>query len=139
MLKILSITLILFGLSYDQSYGFEKTMNKIDLETYNWTKRLLVINLKSKDIEKLSYINNWLFANKCKIEDRNINIVFFKDFKNKKYKEPLFLKNFGFWLIGYDGEVKSFSLEEKFVNEIFYLIDQMPIRQQEMLMYKKKC
>ena len=49
------------------------------------------------------------------------------------------LKDFGFWLIGYDGEVKSFSLEEKFVNEIFYLIDQMPIRQQEMLMYKKKC
>ena len=48
-------------------------------------------------------------------------------------------KDFGFWLIGYDGEVKSFSLEEKFVNEIFYLIDQMPIRQQEMLMYKKKC
>ena len=114
-------------------------MNKIDLETYKWTKRLLVINLKSKDKEKLSYINNWLFANKCKIEDRHINIVFFKDFKNKKYKEPPFLKDFGFWLIGYDGEVKSFSLEEKFINEIFYLIDQMPIRKQEMLMYKKKC
>ena len=139
MLNFLSITLILFVSSYDKSYGFEKTMNKIDLETYNWTKRLLVINLKSQDKEKLSYVDNWLFANKCKIEDRNINIVFFKDFKNKKYKEPLFLKGFGFWLIGHDGKVKSFSLEEKFVNEIFYLIDQMPIRQQEMLMYKKKC
>ena len=139
MLNILSITFILFVSSYDQSYGFEKTMNKIDLETYNWNKRLLVINLKSQDKEKLSYIDNWLFANKCKIEDRNINIVFFKDFKNKKYKKPHFLKDFGFWLIGYDGEVKSFSLEEKFIYEIFYLIDQMPIRKQEMLMYKKKC
>ena len=139
MLNILSITLILFVSSYDRSYGFEKTMNKIDLETYNWTKRLLVINLKSQDKEKLSYVDNWLIANKCKIEDRNINIVFFKDFKNKKYKKPPFLKDFGFWLIGYDGEVKSFSLEEKFINEIFYLIDQMPIRKQEMLMYKKKC
>ena len=139
MLNILSITFILFVSSYDQSYGFEKKMNKIDLETYKWTKRLLVINLKSKDKEKLNYINNWLFANKCKIEDRNINIVFFKDFINKKYKKPPFLKDFGFWLIGYDGEVKSFSLEEKFIYEIFYLIDQMPIRKQEMLMYKKKC
>ena len=139
MLNFLSITLILFVSSYDKSYGFEKTMNKIDLETYNWTKRLLVINLKSQDKEKLSYVDNWLFANKCKIEDRNINIVLFKDFKNKKYKKPPFLKDFGFWLIGYDGEVKSFSLEEKFINEIFYLIDQMPIRKQEMLMYKKKC
>ena len=139
MLNILSITLILFVSSYDKSYGFEKTMNKIDLETYNWNKRLLVINLKSKDKEKLSYVDNWLFANRCKIEDRNINIVFFKDFINKKYKKPPFLKDFGFWLIGYDGEVKSFSLEEKFINEIFYLIDQMPIRKQEMLMYKKKC
>ena len=139
MLNILSIILILFVSSYDKSYGFEKTMNKIDLETYNWAKRLLVINLKSQDKEKLSYVDNWLFANKCKIEDRNINIVFFKAFKNKKYKKPPFLKDFGFWLVGYDGEVKSFSLEEKFINEIFYLIDQMPIRQQEMLMYKKKC
>lgn len=139
MLNILSITLILFVSSYDKSYGFEKIMNKIDLETYNWTKRLLVINLKSQDKEKLSYVDNWLIANKCKIEDRNINIVFFKDFKNKKYNKPPFLKDFGFWLIGYDGEVKSFSLEEKFINEIFYLIDQMPIRKQEMLMYKKKC
>ena len=77
----MSIILILFGLSYVKSYGLEKKMNKTDLETYNWTKRLLVINLKSQDKEKLSYIDNWLFANKCKIEDRNINIVFFKDFK----------------------------------------------------------
>ena len=29
MLNILSITFILFVSSYDQSYGFEKTMNKI--------------------------------------------------------------------------------------------------------------
>ena len=114
-------------------------MIKTDLETYNWTKRLLVINLKSEDKEKISHLNNWLISNKCKIEDRKINIVFFKDYKNKKYKKPPFLKDFGFWLIGYDGEVKSFSLEENFLNEIFYLIDQMPIRQQEMLMYKTKC
>ena len=76
MLNFLSITLILFVSSYDKSYGFEKPMNKIGLETYNWNKRLLVINLKSQDKEKLSYVDNWLFANKCKIEDRNINIVF---------------------------------------------------------------
>ena len=56
MVNILSITLILFGLSYVKSYGLEKKMNKIDLETYNWTKRLLVINLKSEDKEKISYI-----------------------------------------------------------------------------------
>ena len=139
MRKILSITLILFGLSYVKSYGLEKKMNKIDLETYKWTKRLLVINSKSEDEKKISYINNWLISYKCKIEERNINIVFFEDYKNKQYKKPLFLKNFGFWLIGYDGEVKSFSLEKKFLYEIFNLIDQMPIRQQEILMYKTKC
>ena len=139
MVNFMSIIIILFGLSYVKSYGLEKKMNKIDLETYNWTKRLLVINLKSEDKEKISYINNWLISYKCKIEERNINIVFFEDYKNKQYKKPLFLKNFGFWLIGYDGEVKSFSLENKFLYEIFNLIDQMPIRKQEMLMYKTKC
>ena len=69
MVNIVSIIFILFGLSYVKSYGLEK-MNKIDLETYNWTKRLLVINLKSEDKEKISYINNWLISNKCKIEER---------------------------------------------------------------------
>jgi hypothetical protein len=122
-----------------ESYGFEKKMNKIDLETYNWTKRLLVINLKSEDKKKINYINNWLISYKCKIEERNINIVFFENYKNKQYKNPHFLKNFGFWLIGYDGEVKSYSLENNFLYEIFNLIDQMPIRQQEILMYKTKC
>ena len=71
-------------------------MNKIDLETYNWTKRLLVINLKSEDKEKLSYINNWLISNKCKIEDRNINIVFLKIIKTKNIKNLLFKK---FWIL----------------------------------------
>ena len=139
MINILSITLILFGLSYVKLYGLEKKMNKIDLETYNWTKRLLVVNLKSEDKEQISYINNWLISYKCKIEERNINIVFFENYKNKQYKKPLFLQNYGFWLIGYDGEVKSFSLEKKFLYEIFSLIDQMPIRQQEMSIYKTKC
>ena len=139
MVNIISIILILFGLSYVKLYGFEKKMYKIDLDTNNWTKRLLVINLKSEDKKKINYINNWLISYKCKIEERNINIVFFEDYKNKQYKKPLFLKNFGFWLIGYDGEVKSFSLESKFLYEIFNLIDQMPIRQQEMLIYKTKC
>ena len=35
MVNILSIILILFGLSYVKSYGLEKKMNKIDLETYD--------------------------------------------------------------------------------------------------------
>ena len=82
MINILSITLILFGLSYVKLYGLEKKMNKIDLETYNWTKRLLVINLQSEDEEKISYINNWLISYKCKIEERNINIVFFENYKS---------------------------------------------------------
>ena len=69
MVNIISIILILFGLSYVKSYGLEKKMNKIDLETYNWTKRLLVINLKSEDKENISFINNWLISYKCKIEE----------------------------------------------------------------------
>ena len=90
MINIISIILILFGLSYVKSYGLEKKMNKTDLETYNWTKRLLVINLKSEDKEKISHLNNWLISNKCKIEERNIVIVFFEDYKNKQYKNLCF-------------------------------------------------
>ena len=114
-------------------------MTKIDLNTYIWTKRLLAINSSSNDKEKLNYIYNWLNSNKCEIEERNVSIVLFVDYKNSRYKRPLFLKNFGFWLIGYDGDIKAFSVEPNFLNEIFNLIDQMPIRQQEMLKHKTKC
>ena len=114
-------------------------MNKIDLNTYIWNKRLLTINSSSNDKEKLDYINNWLDSKECEIEERNISIVLFIDYKSTQYKRPLFLDTFGFWLIGYDGEIKAFSVEPNFLNEIFNLIDQMPIRQQEMLMHKTKC
>ena len=90
MVNIMSIILILFGLSYVKSYGLEIKMNKTDLETYNWTKRLLVINIKSDVKEKISHLNNWLISNKCKIEERNIVIVFFEDYKNKQYKNLCF-------------------------------------------------
>ena len=139
MIKTFFITLLFFCLFFNTFYGLENNMNKIDLSTYNWTKRLLLINASSNNKEKINHIYNWLDSNKCKIEERNVNIIFFIDYKNTRHKNPLFLQKYGFWLIGYDGEVKAFSLETNILNEIFNLIDQMPIRQQEMLMYKKKC
>ena len=106
----------------------------------SWEKRLLIISYKNEKDQIFTKTKKFISDNKCEIDDRNLEIIFFTKFKNKDFVTPDFIKNkFGIWLIGYDGEVKSFSLEEKFVNEIFYLIDQMPIRQQEMLMYKKKC
>ena len=139
MIKFFFIKLLFFSLYLNTSYGLENNMNKIDLSTYNWSKRLLVINSSSKEIETTTYIHNWLDSNKCKIDERNIKIIFFIDHKHKRHKRPLFLKKYGFWLIGYDGEVKAFSLDTNFLNKIFNLIDQMPIRQQEMLMKKTKC
>ena len=139
MIKFFFIKLLFFSLYLNTSYGLENNMNKIDLSTYNWSKRLLVINSSLKEIETTTHIHNWLDSNKCKIDERNIKIIFFIDHKHKRHKRPLFLKKYGFWLIGYDGEVKAFSLDTNFLNKIFNLIDQMPIRQQEMLMKKTKC
>ena len=138
-MKTLLITFLFFGFSFNKLDCLEINMNKIDLNTYIWNKRLLTINSSSIDKEKLDYINNWLDSKTCEIEERNISIVLFIDYKSTQYKRPLFLKKFGFWLIGYDGEIKAFSEEPNFLNEIFNLIDQMPIRQQEMLLHKTKC
>ena len=138
-MKALLITFLFFCFSFNKLYCLEINMNKIDLNTYIWNKRLLTINSSSIDKENLNHINNWLDSNKCEIEERNISIVLFTDYKSTQYKRPLFLEKFGFWLIGYDGEIKASSVELSFLNEIFSLIDQMPIRQQEMLMHKTKC
>ena len=54
-------------------------------------------------------------------------------FKNKDYIIPKFIKNKnGIWLIGYDGNVKDYSIDDSILPRLFNLIDSMPIRQNEM-------
>ena len=45
----------------------------------------------------------------------------------------------GIWLIGYDGNIKEYSEDNTLLSNLHKLIDNMPIRKDEMKKSKKKC
>ena len=104
----------------------------------SWEKRLLVISYEKKNDQIFIKTKQFISDNKCKIEDRNLEIIFYEKFKNKDYSKPEFINNkYGIWLIGYDGMIKDFSSDDKIYLRLFDLIDSMPMRKDEMI--KDKC
>ena len=104
----------------------------------NWKKRLLVISYQNEDdlvfIQTTKFISN----NTCQIIDRNLEIIFFENFKNKQYTTPGFIKDkYGIWLIGYDGNIKDYTEDDKIYLGLLDLIDSMPMRKNEMI--NDKC
>ena len=100
----------------------------------NWKKRLLVISYQNEDdlvfIQTTKFISN----NTCQIVDRNLEIIFFENFKNKQYTTPDFIKDkYGIWLIGYDGNIKDYTEDDKIFLGLFDLIDSMPMRKNEII------
>ena len=72
--------------------------------------------------------------NTCQIDDRNLEIIFFENFKNKQYATPDFIEDkYGIWLIGYDGNIKNYTEDDKIFLGLFDLIDSMPMRKNEMI------
>ena len=99
----------------------------------NWQKRLLIISYQNDGDQIFIKTTKFISDNKCEIEDRNLQTVFFEKFKNKNYIIPKFIKSkYGIWLIGYDGNVKDYSIDDSILPRLFNLIDSMPLRQNEM-------
>ena len=104
----------------------------------SWEKRLLVISYNKQDDEIFIKSKQFISDNKCEIEDRNLEIIFYEKFKNKDYVKPDFInKKYGIWLIGYDGMIKDSSSDDKIFLRLFNLIDSMPMRKDEMI--NDKC
>ena len=106
----------------------------------SWEKRLLVISYDEQEDQIFIKSKKFISDNKCEIEDRNLEIIFYEKFKNKDYAKPEFINNkYGIWLIGYDGQDKSHSTDISLLKEIYNIIDKMPLRKREMTVQKKKC
>jgi len=99
----------------------------------SWEKRLLIISYKNEKDQIFTKTKKFISDNKCEIDDRNLEIIFFTKFKNEDFVTPDFIKNkFGIWLIGYDGIIKDYSSNDKIFLRLFNLIDSMPMRKMEM-------
>ena len=99
----------------------------------NWEKRIIIISYKKQSDELFTKSIKFISDNKCEIDDRNIEIIFFENFKNKEFLTPKFInKKNGIWLLGYDGEIKDYSQNDKIYVQLFNLIDSMPMRKEEI-------
>ena len=96
-----------------------------------WKKRLLIISYEKEDDELITKSLNYISDNISEINDRSLELIFFKKFKNKYFKKPKFVNGYGIWLVGYDGEVKHFSSDSSIWLKLFSLIDSMPMRKNE--------
>ena len=104
----------------------------------SWEKRLLVVSYEKKDDQIFTKTKKFISDNKCEIEDRNLEIIFYEKFENKDYSKPDFMNNkYGIWLIGYDGMIKDSSSDDKIFLRLFDLIDSMPMRKDEKI--NDKC
>ena len=113
---------------------------KKSLSNYLWENRLLIISFEKGDNEVKNFTNEYIKKNQCQFDDRNLKVIFFENYKNSNYQTPSYVNNkFGFWLVGYDGDVKLFSKEISILKNIFSTIDSMPMRKNEMSSKTSKC
>ena len=104
----------------------------------SWQKRVVVISYEKQDDLIFIKTKKFLSDNKCGIDDRNLEMIFYEKFENKDYSKPEFINNkYGIWLIGYDGMIKDSSSDNKIFLRLFDLIDSMPMRKNEMI--NDKC
>ena len=114
-----------------------ETMAK-QISDLNWEKRVVIISFENKKEKIFLSSQKFIQENRCAVDDRNVQFIFFEKFKNTEFEMPKFVSNeFGIWLIGYDGSIKDYSKDDKIFLRLFNLIDSMPMRQNEIK--KDKC
>ena len=117
---------------------------KINLEHYinsfSWNKRIVLFISKEKYIHLINETDNFFKKNICKNEVRNLKYIRIVGDDVNNYIMPERYKNkYGIWLIGYDGQDKSYSNNTSLLKDIHNIIDTMPIRKNEMIKQNKKC
>ena len=101
---------------------------------------MFIISYKKGNIKIKNSIEEFIQKNQCEFDDRNLKVIFFKNYKNSNYQTPSYVNNkFGFWLVGYDGGIKLFSKDASIIENIFSTIDSMPMRIDEMSSKSSQC
>ena len=139
MKKIL--TFFMISLTFiSMCYASEKIILEDYINSFAWEKRLVLFISKTKYVYFINETDNFFKENNCKNDKRNLHYIRIIGDEVKKYIISEKFKNkYGMWLIGYDGQIKSYSSDISLLKEIYNIIDKMPMRKKEILEQKKKC
>ena len=137
--KIPTFLMISF-MSISMSYASEKIILKDYINSFAWKKRIVLFISKSKYVYFINETDNFFKKNKCENDNRNLKYIRIVGDEVKKYNISEKFKNkYGMWLIGYDGQIKSYSSDISLLKEIYNIVDKMPLRKKEILEQKVKC
>jgi len=121
-------------------YASEKIILEDYINSFAWEKRLVLFISKSKYVYFINETDNFFKENNCENDNRNLHYIRIVGDEVKKYKISEKFKNkYGMWLIGYDGQIKSYSSDISLLKDIHNIIDKMPVRKKEILNQKNKC
>jgi len=139
MIKVLCLFLILVGFP-----TMSNSSAKINLEDYinsfSLDKRIVLLIIKENLVNIINKTDDFFKRNSCENKVRNLEYIRIVGDDINEYIIPDRYKNrYGIWLIGYDGEDKSYSIDASLLKEIHNIIDTMPIRKIEMAEQNKKC
>ena len=127
-------------MSISMSYASEKIIMEDYINSFAWKKRIVLFISKSKYVYFINETDNFFKKNKCENDNRNLKYIRIVGDEVKKYNISEKFKNkYGMWLIGYDGQIKSYSSDISLLKEIYNVVDKMPLRKKEIIKQKIKC
>ena len=139
-MKKISTFLMISFMSISMSHASEKIILEDYINSFAWEKRIVLFISKSKYVYFINETDNFFKKNKCENDNRNLKYIRIVGDEVKKYNISEKFKNkYGMWLIGYDGQIKSYSSDITLLKEIYNIVDKMPLRKKEILDQKIKC
>ena len=139
-MKKISTFLMISFMSISMSYASEKIILEDYINSFAWEKRIVLFISKSKYVYFINETDNFFKKNKCENDNRNLKYIRIVGDEVKKYNISEKFKNkYGMWLIGYDGQIKSYSSDISLLKEIYNIVDKMPLRKKEIIKQKIKC
>ena len=139
-MKEISTFLMISFMSISMSYASEKIILEDYINSFAWEKRIVLFISKSKYVYFINETDNFFKKNRCENDNRNLKYIRIVGDEVKKYNISEKFKNkYGMWLIGYDGQIKSYSSDISLLKEIYNVVDKMPLRKEEIIKQKIKC
>ena len=139
-MKKISAFLMISFMSISMSHASEKIILEDYINSFAWEKRIVLFISKSKYVYFINETDNFFKKNKCENDNRNLKYIRIVGDEVKKYNISEKFKNkYGMWLIGYDGQIKSYSSDISLLKEIYNVVDKMPLRKEEIIKQKIKC
>ena len=110
------------------------------LSQFQWKKRILLLITDEEDIKLINGVNAFFNEEMCQNKNRNLELFKIVGDEISKYKIPRkYVGKKGVWLIGYDGGDKAYSRDLSLLNQLYDIIDKMPIRLNEMANENSNC